>query len=481
MCADRHARGTHGGTTAHRGCSGDDRCPQCSSIAMERNRFFTGKYMSARDFRDEQAYFVSRHRLHNRLMHGWGVVCGLDVRPHRPECPGQVVVSCGIAIDCCGRELVLEESRVVSIWVPPDQPLDEPKTVSKQPREASVPDRPPTLTYLLILRYEEVEIECVPALFAEDCSPKRQEANRVRESVCIDVVPWDAEHQADPEFAGCWGTEEHRTEPCSRGCGDEGVSCESCLEPACACPAGVPLALITLSLVDERWTVTSGGIDVHGRKSLASPTDQLTHIVDLNWPHGGVVSLATLAAADQMNGELRIYFDRRLEQVDVTTDSAPTDDDDDDSDDDSGQASGNVDHSNDYSATGINRSIFTVAAFDPSGDQFEVTPLFNDEHPPYWDSEHCAAVFTVNEDWLEGRDTIAGDIVQVTLKCDFVLDCNGRAVDGDHLRGRLPTGDGIEGGTFESWFRVVDDRVDSGRRGPRRRHAGSTAQREVQS
>lgn len=484
MCADRHARETHGGTTAHRGCPDDDRCPQCSTIAMERNRFFTGRYMSARDFRDEQAYFVSRHRLHNRLLHGWGVVCGLDVRPHRPECPGQVVVSCGIAIDCCGRELVLEESRVVSVWSPPDGPPDKPKTASKESDQASATERPTTLTYLLYLRYDEEEIECVPALFAEDCSPKRQEANRVRETVCIEVVPWDVEHQGDPEFAGCWQTEEHRQEPCSRGCGDEGASCESCLEPACACPAGVPLALITLSLVDDRWTVTSAGIDVHGRKSLASPTDQLTHIVDLNWKHGEVVPLSRLVAPDQMNGEVRVYFDRRLEQVNVTVDTVPPDGDDGETDDDAVPYGDGVDQANEYSGTGINRATMTVAAFDPSGDQFEVTPLFNDEHPPYWDPEHCAAVFTINEDWLEGRDTIAGDIVHVTLKCDFVLDCNGRAVDGDHLRGRLPTGDGIEGGTFESWFRVVDDRMDYGRRGGRggrRRSVNTAAHEEAQS
>jgi hypothetical protein len=48
--------------------------------------------------------------------------------------------------------------------------------------------------------------------------------------------------------------------------------------------------------------------------------------------------------------------------------------------------------------------------------------------------------------------------VYVVLKCDFVLDEDGRAVDGNHRRGGLargyPTGDGVEGGTFESWFRL---------------------------
>src|SRR5258707_11242079 len=82
----------------------------CGYIATERNRYFTGKYMAARDFQNEQDYFLSRHRLHNRLLHGWGIVCGLKVTPHpNPDCANRwVVIHPGIAIDCCGRELIIE-------------------------------------------------------------------------------------------------------------------------------------------------------------------------------------------------------------------------------------------------------------------------------------------------------------------------------------------------------------------------------------
>ena len=43
-------------------------------IGTERQHYFEGKFMSARDFRDEQHYFLSRRRAHNRLLHGWGAV-----------------------------------------------------------------------------------------------------------------------------------------------------------------------------------------------------------------------------------------------------------------------------------------------------------------------------------------------------------------------------------------------------------------------
>ena len=77
-----------------------------------RNRYFTGKYMTARDFRDEQAYFLSRQRLHQRTLHGWGIVVGLDLCPHPdPGCAwrGWIVVTPGIAVDCYGREIVLHD------------------------------------------------------------------------------------------------------------------------------------------------------------------------------------------------------------------------------------------------------------------------------------------------------------------------------------------------------------------------------------
>lgn len=46
--------------------------------------------------------------------------------------------------------------------------------------------------------------------------------------------------------------------------------------------------------------------------------------------------------------------------------------------------------------------------------------------------------------------------VYVTLLCDFVLDEHGKPVDGNHLGGRLPSGNGAPGGAFESWFRIPE-------------------------
>lgn len=45
-----------------------------------------------------------------------------------------------------------------------------------------------------------------------------------------------------------------------------------------------------------------------------------------------------------------------------------------------------------------------------------------------------------------------GILCRVVVKCDFLRDRQNRPVDGNLLGGRLPSGDGVRGGDFESWF-----------------------------
>jgi hypothetical protein len=48
---------------------------------------------------------------------------------------------------------------------------------------------------------------------------------------------------------------------------------------------------------------------------------------------------------------------------------------------------------------------------------------------------------------------------RVVLKGDFIRDVADKAVDADHLPLWLPkraSGDGVEGGTFESWFSITN-------------------------
>jgi hypothetical protein len=82
----------------------------------KRNNYFFGRLLTAEDFQAEQQYFREKHRLHNRLLHGFGVVTGLEVSiDKRSKSKGVIRVRPGMAIDCVGREIILSEHLEISV------------------------------------------------------------------------------------------------------------------------------------------------------------------------------------------------------------------------------------------------------------------------------------------------------------------------------------------------------------------------------
>lgn len=89
-------------------------------VLLQRPRFLEGKFMTADDFRAEQEYHLQRQWQHNRLLHGYGIVVGLEVGIQaNDEGSTQLIVSPGYALDGWGRELVVPEP--VSIFLPGDR------------------------------------------------------------------------------------------------------------------------------------------------------------------------------------------------------------------------------------------------------------------------------------------------------------------------------------------------------------------------
>jgi len=74
----------------------------------KRLTYFDGQFLSAEDFRDEQRYLIGRRHLHNRALHGWGVVFGLSVTVSEDVTSPSLVVGPGLAIDRHGREIELD-------------------------------------------------------------------------------------------------------------------------------------------------------------------------------------------------------------------------------------------------------------------------------------------------------------------------------------------------------------------------------------
>ena len=375
----------------------------CGAIALERNLFFTGKLMTARDFRDETAYLRSRIHLHNRLFVGTGVVCGLRIGEHDlPQCRSRwVVVRAGLAIDCCGREVVLSEDTRLRIV------------------EDSSPDgSDESRKFVVCIRLREQEIECVPVL--DDscaCTNPGVHPSRVREVGELHVLPLDDTY---PE--GCWPRQSTGAE--CRGCDDPDEDAAGCLDADCTCGGCVPIGVVVvhpcepIEIVDEQPPGPSRA------------AGSLTHVTGYSWTHGGELALGELAGAQ--NGELRVTFDRKL----LPAESAE-------------------------SGTGINVVTFAVQYTQTQADLEYLEPA---EGYPRLDETGCTAIFRLPKERLRrkngryGRDSLTpGTRVLVTLHCDFLLDCRGQPVDGNHLGGRVPTGDGVPGGTFQSWFTLVDD------------------------
>ena len=91
-----------GQTTTTQACC----CPACAGLAcLDRTRFFAGQLLTDADLNTEQSYWLAKSRLHNRYLHGWGVVCGMQVVCG--QCDGWVTVNTGYALDPCGNDIIV--------------------------------------------------------------------------------------------------------------------------------------------------------------------------------------------------------------------------------------------------------------------------------------------------------------------------------------------------------------------------------------
>src|SRR4051794_11097185 len=86
------------------------KCPACQGLeCLERPRYFAGQLLTEAELNSEQAYMLAKNRLHNRYLHGWGVVCGLAVVCS--NCEGWVRINEGYALDPCGNDVIVCKAR----------------------------------------------------------------------------------------------------------------------------------------------------------------------------------------------------------------------------------------------------------------------------------------------------------------------------------------------------------------------------------
>jgi hypothetical protein len=81
--------------------------------ALERTRFYPRQLVTPDDLTQDQVYFREKHKRHNRLLHGWGVVCGACVRRGRGAC--EVIVEPGYVLGPYGDEIVIDREVTIDV------------------------------------------------------------------------------------------------------------------------------------------------------------------------------------------------------------------------------------------------------------------------------------------------------------------------------------------------------------------------------
>lgn len=445
--------------------SGPSAC--ASPPEFRRLKYAYGQLLGASDFQTEQNYFREKQRLHNRCLHGYGVVCGLLVRPlpPPPDClaaafgeaetlrkelagtvsardrepdgdkkaalsakieklrqqlstyppepclaapPVKIVIDCGLAIDCNGDELVVRRPIPVDLWA------------LLSPEERKSADGRKVDLYVSIC-YCEQPIDPFRPIVADHCSAVADCVyGKLRESVSVRVS------LAAPE-------PDTRCETC----------CSPCKEPC--------ILLARICGFEHGCELSEDDIlnDVRRRIGLY----QHTVITAINWVHGAAYlrheAEALLGTEDDSSG-LEVHLSRPVwaEQL-------------------------------------AQRGVVELWRIEGGkGRSGYFTEIRGHCHPQNV-VDGMARSFRYRQTDRESLDY--GDRILITIRCAFILDACCRPLDGANVGGRVPllpgsvdpqkqpprhecaippwgygpwtSGNGAPGSSFESWI-VVSERDD---------------------
>lgn len=490
---------------------GNKKCGTCEIPYFERNNYYYGKLMTARDFRQEQYYFNEKRWLINRMVHGWGIVCGLDVRlkPVDPKDPRKgfddkkVLVTPGFAIDSCGREILVCEEQEVEL-IPEGSDCRAVQTVDKK-------------TYDICLQFYECRTEqiSIPGISCE--SKEKYGFNYIRDSFrlyareAVDnnsectcrICPlenkseylfnWDKIPEEDSNrfieflirnYNINWVKKDDITKSestitvsegknslslrlddekarvyltISDGRTDELVvrvendvpniyrietvnkylckrlkeGCHKCTEPPCLVLGEVTIAPssdppIKINNCSKREFVYSNPLLYN---LIDCYHGDLPHVVKINWKENGAAIPWEEFYPSIYDGGVKVEFDCKMDKDTINT----------------------------------NTFLFLVKMEDADTGNYRYEQVPGDVS---YDENASTATFKFTSKWLAdvyfgySRIREKGGEFMVVLKSDFIMSAgeNGKptkALDGNFIGGRLPSGNGTQGGDFISWFSVA--------------------------
>lgn len=479
-----------------------------------RNQYFEGKRLTADSFRVEQDYALDRRRLLNRAVHGWGVVYGYPIQPAQG---GRLQIGPGLALDECGRELLLTRPIVLgvddaSLFDGKGARMERPPEGSYQPRAAQGQegDGRPQACWLLSAHYAEQLVG--PMKVSDPCSCERNEWDHVCETVRFSLrrvdckaccADFDCELTCGCGTGPCCGEQatlqsketsvrdestrpaqapknpvnrggcqclcEHLTALSDTECGELRQLDDPCAHVRADLCHGVPLACVSLreGQCEGEWGFDRW-FDACGPRRLVKSNDVLFDLIrgcDLT-------RISAIGWADWHRSRKLIDWDAFEASFDILSDS------------DFDRMRRSRDKRERFPVGTLKYWVeFSrpVRQDTVRADCFSMTVLSAEEEGG-WTGTYCVPILKA-ETWapegtpaglvtrarlvVDGRwlyDAIKGSktifdenpaTVEIEVRGDLIVDCNGQTVDANN-HGLLPapTGNGTPGGTFFSSFQV---------------------------
>lgn len=165
-------------------------CEDCDLESPARFNPVTGMMVTERDWATEQWYHRTALSGALQRLAGRGVACGLIPFAHpNPDCRDRYVqVTPGVAIDCCGRQIVVPDIETIDL-----QAFEALTALADEPADPTT-GAAPLHDLQICIRYWECPTDYLPVLYDDcGCEDGRTAPSRILERWCFDI-------EVDPEI-----------------------------------------------------------------------------------------------------------------------------------------------------------------------------------------------------------------------------------------------------------------------------------------
>jgi hypothetical protein len=250
-------------TTTSAGCG-------CATGTLERVRYYPRQLLTADDMNDEQEYILRKDRNHVRHLHGWGVVCGMEVAasPNKNS-PWRVRVGPGYVVTPQGCEIRVEQAAELDLATGESTATDPCAGAWPCPPIGSMPPGPGKVAHVFVaIRYAEClsrPERVSPAGCA--CDETACEHSRIRDGFELATL-WElpASHRRASQADDAWVKAFRQWQ--NQSAEDKSAPPPA---PACqACPDDPWVVLARVQLPAKSEQLRESLISYHGRRVLYS-------------------------------------------------------------------------------------------------------------------------------------------------------------------------------------------------------------------